>query len=394
MARAANHEAIAHLDQALSALRHLPETRETTELTIDVRIDLRNALQPLGDWARMDDHLREAEMLARTLGDRHRLARIATFMVIQCLAPGNYDEAVRFGEEALDIARTIGDRSTEVLATRVLGQAHATRGEFDVAAGLLKRIAALEGNLRYERFGSPGIQSAVAGAWLAEVLSQLGRFDEAIGHAEDAVRIAEEGDHSYTLYRGLFDLGLAHLRRGDFPRAARVLERCRDLWRTWQLVGVTPQVDAALGVAYAIPGRVDDALPLVAGAVEVFRRDQTHIWPAPVLQCAGMTYLAAGRIDQAAQPRARGTGAHPQVGGLGEARPTRSVLPVTSRRQPAPRTLRGTTAKPWRLRPNSACARSLPTATSASASSTGARISASRPRSISPQRRRCTGRWA
>jgi len=300
MARAANHEAIAHLDQALSALRRLPETRETTEQTIDVRIDLRNALQPLGDWTRMDDHLREAEMLARTLGDRHRLARIATFMVIQCLAPGNYDEAVRFGQEALDIARAIGDRSTEVLATRVLGQAHATRGEFDVAAGLLKRIAALEGNLRYERFGSPGIQSAVAGAWLADVLSQLGRFDEAIGHAEDAVRIAEEGDHSYTLYRGLFDLGLAHLRRGDFPRAARVLERCRDLWRTWQLVGVTPQVDAALGVAYAIPGRVDDALPLVAGAVEEFRRDQTHIWPALVLQCAGMTYLAVGRIDQAA----------------------------------------------------------------------------------------------
>ena len=255
MARAANYEAIAHLDQALGALRRLPETRQTTELTIDVRIDLRNALQPVGDWARMGDHLREAELLARTLGDRHRLARIATFMVIQCLATGSYAEAVRFGEEALGIARTLGDRSTEVLATRVLGQAQATRGELDVAVSLLKRIAALEANLRYERFGSPGIQSAIAGAWLADVLSQLGRFDDAIGHAEEAVRIAEEGDHSYTLYRALFGLGLAHFRRGDLPRAARVFKRCRDLWRTWQFVGTTPQVDALLGVAYAIAGR-------------------------------------------------------------------------------------------------------------------------------------------
>ena len=92
VARAANREAIAHLEQALGALRHLPESRETTALTIDIHIELRNALLPLGDLARMGDHLREAEGLARTLGDQHRLGRIATFMVVQCLATGDYDE--------------------------------------------------------------------------------------------------------------------------------------------------------------------------------------------------------------------------------------------------------------------------------------------------------------
>ena len=77
--------------------RRLPETRAKTELTIDVRIELRNALLPLGDRLRMVDHLNEAERLARTLGDPQRIARIATFMVIQCLGSGDYDEAVRFG---------------------------------------------------------------------------------------------------------------------------------------------------------------------------------------------------------------------------------------------------------------------------------------------------------
>jgi Tetratricopeptide repeat len=70
----------------------------------------------------------------------------------------------------------------------------------------------------------------------AVVISQLGRFDEAIGHAETAVRIAEAADHPYTLYFGLFDLGRAHLRRGDLPRATRVLERGLDLCRAWQIV--------------------------------------------------------------------------------------------------------------------------------------------------------------
>ncbi|HEV2054611.1 MAG TPA: tetratricopeptide repeat protein, partial [Methylomirabilota bacterium] len=300
MARAANREAIAHLEQALGTLRYLPETRETTELTIDIRLDLRNALLLLSEWARMGEHLHEAEVLARMLGDQHRLGRIATFMVNQCVGTGDYDEAVRFGQEALSIARTLNDRSIEVVATNLLGMTHVARGEFSDAATFLERNVALEGDLRYERFGTPGIPSALSGTWLADVLSQLGRFDEAIGHAEAAVQIAETADHPLTLYQGLFALGGAHLRRGDLPRATRALERCFDLCRTWQIVAGTTIVAATLGAAYALAGRADEALALVAGAVEEFRSRQIHVRPALILLCAGMTYLSAGRIDEAA----------------------------------------------------------------------------------------------
>jgi class 3 adenylate cyclase/tetratricopeptide (TPR) repeat protein len=300
MARAAYREAIAHLEQALGTLRHLPESRETTELTIDVHPDLRNALLPLGERARMGEHLHEAEGLARTLGDQHRLARIATFMVIQCVVSGDLDEALRFGQEALGIARTLGDRSSEVVATSFLGMTHLIRGEFSDAATLLERNVALEGDLRSERFGAPAIQSALSGALLADVLSQLGRFEDAIGHAEAAVQIAEPADHPFTLYWGLLELGRVHLRRGDLPRATRVLERGLDLCRTWQFAAGIPTVAATLGAAYALAGRADEAFPLVAGAVDEFRRRQNHQRPALILLCAGMTYLSAGRIDEAA----------------------------------------------------------------------------------------------
>src|SRR6516165_866603 len=83
MARAANREASAHLEQALGALRHLPETREMTELTIDLHLDLRNAFQPLADLVRLRGLLHAAEGLARTLSDEPRLGRIASFMVLQ-----------------------------------------------------------------------------------------------------------------------------------------------------------------------------------------------------------------------------------------------------------------------------------------------------------------------
>ena len=299
LARAANREAIIHLEQALGALRQLPEIRATTELTIDIHIDLRNAFNPLGEFARMGEHLHEAERLARTLSDQRQLGRIATFMVIQCLATGDYADAVRFGQEALSLARTLGERSIEVLATSFLGMTHAARGEFSDAATLLERNVALEGDLRSKRFGAPAIQSALSAAHLANVLSQLGRFDEAIGHAEVAVRIAESADNPFTLYVGLLDLGRAHLRRGDLARATRVLERGLDLCRTWQIVVGTPPIAAGLGTAYALTGRAEEGLLLVAGAVVENRRSQIHMRPALIHLCAGMTYLSAGRIDEA-----------------------------------------------------------------------------------------------
>src|SRR5262245_5619354 len=300
LARGANREAIAHLEQALGALRHLPATREAMETMIDTHIDLRNALLPLGDPARMGEHLHEAEVLARGLGDQQRLARITTFMVIQCLGDGDYAEAVRFGREALGIARSLDDRAIEVLATAFLGQTHAARGDLDEAITLLERNVALEGDLRYEHFGAPIILSALAAGWLADVLSQLGRFDEAIQHAEGAVQIAEAADHPYTLALGLIDLGLAHLRRGDLSPAVRTLEPCHDLCRRWQFVVVLPDVASILGGAYALGGRFGEALPLVEGAIAEFRRQPIHRWPALVLLWAGFTCLWAGKVDEAA----------------------------------------------------------------------------------------------
>ncbi len=300
VARAAYREAIAHLEQALGALRHIPDTRNTTELTIDILIDIRGALLPFAEFARMGGYLHEAEALARTLGDQHRFGRIATFMVLQRVSIGAYDEAVRYGQEALTVGRTLGDRSIEVVATTHLGITHAARGDFSDAASILGRNAALGEALRYERFGTPNIPLAVSDVFLADVLSQLGRFDEAVRHAEAAVQVGEAADHPYTLHFGLMALGLAHLRRGDLPRATAVLERSLDLGRTWQIVLGTPLVAATLGAVYACAGRADEGFPLVVGAVAEFQKCPIHMWPASILLSAAMTCCSAGRIDEAA----------------------------------------------------------------------------------------------
>src|SRR5262249_26297632 len=93
-ARSAYREAVAYFEQALAALEHVPERHETLAQAIDLRFDLRNALLPLDEQARIFDHLRAAEALAERLGDPQRLGRIVSSPCLSFSMLGVHDRAI------------------------------------------------------------------------------------------------------------------------------------------------------------------------------------------------------------------------------------------------------------------------------------------------------------
>src|SRR5207247_6208080 len=71
-ARSAYHEARSSLEAALRALARLPETRATQARAIDLRLDSRPVLAPLGQYDRLLESMREAEVIARPLGHKRK----------------------------------------------------------------------------------------------------------------------------------------------------------------------------------------------------------------------------------------------------------------------------------------------------------------------------------
>src|SRR5688572_11174664 len=63
LAQAAHRDAATHLEQALSALGNLPVTRETLELGLDLRMNMRNALDGSSRPRELLGYLREAEQI-------------------------------------------------------------------------------------------------------------------------------------------------------------------------------------------------------------------------------------------------------------------------------------------------------------------------------------------
>jgi predicted ATPase len=80
MTRSAYREVVGYVEQALSALQHVPENHSTNKQAIDLRLDLCRAYAAIGERRRRLGILREAERLAEALNDQLRLGRILALM--------------------------------------------------------------------------------------------------------------------------------------------------------------------------------------------------------------------------------------------------------------------------------------------------------------------------
>ena len=93
--------------------------------------------------------------------------------------------------------------------------------------------------------------------------------------------------------------------RGTCQRAIPVLERAMGLCQDWHIPLFLPWLAAALGLAYALDGRVAAGLALVEHGVEqqVARGRPRHL--APLVASLSEAYLLAGRLEDAHQHAAQ-----------------------------------------------------------------------------------------
>jgi len=104
--REAYREAAVLFEQALDALGQLPESQPRLEQAIDLRFDIRNVLQPLGDRDGIASYLRESERLAARLDDPRRIAWVQSYLTEHFWIHGRYDDAAAAGHVLADAFTT------------------------------------------------------------------------------------------------------------------------------------------------------------------------------------------------------------------------------------------------------------------------------------------------
>jgi class 3 adenylate cyclase/tetratricopeptide (TPR) repeat protein len=299
-ARSAHREAVVYFEEALEALRHLPEGQETLEQAVDIRLDLRNSLFPISEFARCADHLRQAEAIATALGDSRRLALAAAYMSQYYWQQGDHLRAVESSERALASATAGGDFAIQVEANFRMGMAYSWLGNLPGALDYLgANVASLEGDLSRERFGLPYLPYANSGLWMGRCHAERGEFAAGRARAEQVLPVATEAGDPWSLGMVHWSLGQLHLYQGELQAAIPLLERAHGIIEAGSLPYLLPWAGTFLGYAYALAGRTTEAVALLEQALE--QAMTTGFMGTVPLQLAQLSeaYLLAGRVDDA-----------------------------------------------------------------------------------------------
>jgi transcriptional regulator with AAA-type ATPase domain/predicted ATPase len=297
--RSAHREAVQHFEHALGALERLPATDAARVQRLDLYLQLRWSLVPLGDYHRLAENGRAATALAEQLGDTLRLAEVSQSMTNTLRLIGDCEGALAAGLTALDIGIELGQHALEMRATYQIGLVHRQLGNYARAIEALQAVVdGLQGDLLHERFGEPSVLSAHARAWLALTLAEVGRAGKGLRLAEEGVRIAEDTRNTFTLTTTAHALGSVLAGAGDLARGLPWLERAATLARE-HFALLLPHTASAFGAALVRAERVSEALPWLTLAVETAAARGLTGGAALHLIRLGRGLLAAGRTKEA-----------------------------------------------------------------------------------------------
>ncbi len=294
------------IELANDALGVLAATEPTTELSTDeltLRTSLARALMAVQGYTA---EVEEAFKKVLELSDASGGLTAQRFPVLRALATyymnvANFEAAARVGVELLELAERDDDATIQVDAHYVFGAAAAFAG--DLATGLPHLDRAIElfdpkihPAGRFRLGPSQGVVARMASGLL---LWQCGDLERAVTRIDEALVIARDLDHPFSLAYGLYHHGLFQVYRGRFEVARERAIELAQVAGTHDYAVWSTLASVLEGAALTGLGREEQGLELTEAGVRLYMGLTTPpvFWPL-ILALRGKVFAAAGDLER------------------------------------------------------------------------------------------------
>ena len=310
LTRSANIEAIASFRMALQILNVLPETPDRKKQEIAIQLALGIPLIAVQGYASAET--REAFSRAHTfclqLGDIPEYFQALFGLWGHSWMSGKNDDALLMADEFLSRAQLLSEIVPLMVAHRMMGSTLLTVGDFKSSANHFEetiRLSISKGKqpLNNLYMVEPQVASLLLLSW---DLWFLGHPDQSLSRVSEALALAQDLGHPYTVAFAYYMASVVHLLRGDaaraFETAGKSIETSQE--QRFSLYAMLSRISR--GRAIGDLGRLDEARAEIAHGIEEARRNGVGFmrpimdsWLADTHSKAGENEYALSIVERA-----------------------------------------------------------------------------------------------
>ncbi|MET1082625.1 MAG: AAA family ATPase, partial [Burkholderiales bacterium] len=301
--RASYAEAIAHYSSGLRALASLPDERRRDQAELALQVELGYALIPLRGWGspQTAQAFSRAGELCKHIGDTPSQFRALWGLGAFHFVRGDQHSAREVAEQCLELARQTNDEDALIEAHYLTGIVRCVRGDFVAGCSELEACIHLYGaevrEMHRVLYGQDAKASALG--WLAMALWVLGRPDEAVSKANEALVFVRDTRQPFLIARGLAGVGFVHVFRrepgGPDTELPAALAVCAEQGFTY----FHAVVSAFQGANLVLLGSTREGIDLMQGSLRALRTMGSGLLFTPILANLASAQLALDRVDEA-----------------------------------------------------------------------------------------------
>jgi class 3 adenylate cyclase/tetratricopeptide (TPR) repeat protein len=228
LTRSANVEAIASFRRALQLLNALPETPDRNKQEIDIQLALGIPLIAVQGYASAEtrEAFSRACTLCLQLGNVPEYFQALFGLWGHSWMSGKNDDALRMADEFVSRARVLSETVPLMVAHRVMGSTLLTAGDFQSSANHFENTIRLSSKGKQPLYNLYMVEPQAASLLLLSWdLWFLGHPDRSLARVSEALALAQELAHPYTIAFAHYMASVVHLLRGDAARAYEAAEK-------------------------------------------------------------------------------------------------------------------------------------------------------------------------
>ncbi|MGF1936576.1 MAG: tetratricopeptide repeat protein [Nostoc sp. ChiQUE02] len=246
-----------------------------------------------GQYERAIQFLEQSLEIAREIDDRNTEGLPLVNLGVAYNYQGQYERAIQFLQQSLKIAREIGDRNTEGLSLMNLGNAYDYQRQYERAIQFLQQSLEIAREIGNQNTESLSLMN------LGNTYFSLGQYEQAIDFFQQSLKIARQIGDRDTEGLSLANLCNPYFSLGQYEQTIEFLEQSLEIAREIGDRNGEGSALANLGNAYNYLEQYQQAIDFYQQSLDIAREIGNRNGEGSALGNLGVAYYSLGQYEQA-----------------------------------------------------------------------------------------------